>query len=64
MLFSGCQASDPAAPPMVTPTLTISRAKVALGTPVDMTYRFVVAPDAKFTSDFRVMVHLPIRTSS
>ena len=42
---------------MVTPTLTFSRAKVALGTPVDMTYKFVVAPDAKFTSDFHVMVH-------
>lgn len=42
---------------MVTPTLTVSRAKVALGTPVDMTYKFVVAPDAKFTADHTVMVH-------
>jgi hypothetical protein len=57
LLSAGCQASDPAAPPMVTPALTISRAKVALGTPVDMTYKFVVAPDAKITSDYTVMVH-------
>jgi len=42
---------------MVTPSLTFSRAKVALGTPVDMTYKFVVAPGAKFTADYKVMVH-------
>jgi len=42
---------------MVTPSVTISRPKVVLGTPVDMTYKFVVAPDAKFTADERVMVH-------
>ena len=57
LVFSGCQASDPAASPMVTPTITLSRSKVVLGTPVDMTYKFVVAPNAKFTADERVMVH-------
>jgi hypothetical protein len=56
-LLSACQASDPAAPPMVTPTLTLSRPKVALGGPIEMTYKFVVAADAKFTSDYHVMVH-------
>jgi len=42
---------------MVTPTVTMSRPKVVLGTPVDMTYKFVVANDAKFAADERVMVH-------
>jgi hypothetical protein len=56
-LVSACQASDPVASPMVTPALTLSRSKVALGGPVEMTYRFVVANDAKFTSDYHVMVH-------
>jgi hypothetical protein len=56
-LISACQASDPVAAPMVTPTLTLSRSKVALGGPIEMTYKFVVAGDAKFTSDYRVMVH-------
>ena len=32
--FSACQASDPAAPPMVTPRLTLSRSKVPLGAPI------------------------------
>ena len=56
-LVSACQASDPVATPMVTPTLTLNRQKVALGTPIEMTYKFVVASDAKFTSDYHVMVH-------
>src|SRR5882672_2910807 len=56
-LVSACQASDPVASPMVTPTLTLNRQKVALGGPIEMTYKFVVASDAKFTSDYHVMVH-------
>lgn len=55
--LSGCSASDPAAPPMVTPSVTLSRQKVVLGTPVEMTFKFVVAKDAKFTADEHVMVH-------
>ena len=54
---SGCQASDPDAPPMVTPTVTLSRQSVPLGTPIEMTYKLVVAKDAKFTTNYRVMVH-------
>jgi hypothetical protein len=54
---SGCGASDPAAPPMATPSLTVSPAKVPLGYPVDMTYKFVVASDATFAQDYHVMVH-------
>lgn len=54
---SACQANDPVATPMVTPTLTFNRARVPLGTPVEMTYKFVVAKDAKFTQDYHVMVH-------
>ncbi len=42
---------------MVTPTVTLSRQNVPVGTPVDMTYKFVVANDAKFTTNYHVMVH-------
>ena len=56
-VLSACQASDPVASPMVTPTLTLSRTNVALGSPIEMTYKFVVAPDAKFTQNYKVMVH-------
>ena len=47
-----------AAPPMATPSVTLSRDKVPLGGPVDITYKFVVAADAKFTQNYRVMVHV------
>jgi hypothetical protein len=57
LVGSGCQASDPTAPAMLTPTLTLSRQNVPLGTPIEMTYRFVVAKDAKFTTNYHVMVH-------
>jgi hypothetical protein len=54
---SGCSNDDPAAPPMATPSITLNPSRVPLGNPVDMTYKFVVAADAKFTQDYRVMVH-------
>jgi hypothetical protein len=54
---SGCSSDDPAAPPMATPSITLNPSRVPLGNPVDMTYKFVVAGDAKFTQDYRVMVH-------
>jgi hypothetical protein len=43
--------------PMAAATLTLNHSKVALGSPVEITYQFKVAKDAKFTQDFRVFVH-------
>jgi hypothetical protein len=53
-----CSRKESSAPPMATPSVTLSREKVPLGGPLDITYRFVVAPDAKFTQNYRVMVHV------
>jgi hypothetical protein len=55
---AGCSNDDPKAPPLATPSLTLKPSRVPLGYPIDMTYRFVVANDAKFTKDYRVMVHV------
>jgi hypothetical protein len=54
---AGCSSDDPKAPPMATPSITLNPSRVPLGNPVEMTYKFVVAGDAKFTQDYRVMVH-------
>jgi hypothetical protein len=54
---AGCSNDDPKAPPMATPSITLNPASVPLGNPIEMTYKFVVASDAKFTQDYRVMVH-------
>jgi hypothetical protein len=40
---------------LATPSITLSHDKVSLGSPIDITYTFVVAPDApRFTENYRV----------
>jgi hypothetical protein len=56
--LAACRKKEPAAPPMATPSLTLNHDKTPLGSPIDITYKFVVANDAKFTEDVRVMVHV------
>jgi hypothetical protein len=58
LLIPACRRKDTAAPAVATPSVTISRSKAPLGSPIDVTYRFVVANDAKLTEDYRVMVHV------
>lgn len=54
----GCGRGGDDAPPVATPSLTLSRPDAAIGSPMEMTYRFVVAPDAPaFAEDFSVFVH-------
>jgi hypothetical protein len=58
LLVSGCRQKSQPAPPMATPSVTLSSDKVPLGSPIDITYKFVVANDASFKQDYRVMVHV------
>jgi hypothetical protein len=44
-------------PPVAVPSAVSSPERAPLGSPIVMTYRFQVAPDAKFDRDYRVMVH-------
>jgi hypothetical protein len=53
-----CRRKDPEAPPVATPSVTLNRDRAPLGSPIDITYKFVVARDAKFDEDYRVMVHV------
>jgi hypothetical protein len=53
-----CSRGADTAPPIATPTVTVSRPAAAIGSPIDMSYRFVVAPDAPpLTEDYWVFVH-------
>src|SRR3954468_12249221 len=56
--LTACRRKEAPAPPMATPSVVVSHEKTPLGSPVDLTYKFVVANDAKFTEDLRVMVHV------
>jgi len=55
---SACRKKDAPAPPVATPSVTLSHDKAPLGSPVHIHYKFVVANDAHFTEDYRVMVHV------
>lgn len=56
--LAGCRRKEAAAPPVATPSLTINHDKAPLGSPLELTYKFVVANDAHFDQDYRVMVHV------
>ena len=56
---AGCRRAEAPVPPVATPSVTLSRDKAPLGAPIDVTYRFAVAPDApSFTENNRVFVHV------
>lgn len=55
---TACGRREDTDPPVATPTVTLARRDVALGSPLDVTYRFVVPPDAPpFADDYWVFVH-------
>jgi len=58
LLASACGRKDDSTPVVATPTVTLAHDKVPLGSPIDVTYKFVVANDAKFDEDYFVMVHV------
>ena len=53
-----CSRAEDNVAPVATPTVTVSKPAAAIGSPVQMTYRFVVAPNLPaFTDDYWVFVH-------
>jgi hypothetical protein len=58
LLSLACRRAEPPAPPVAAPTLTLNRDRTPLGSPVELTYRFSVSADARFSEDYRVMVHV------
>jgi hypothetical protein len=55
--LGGCRRRPPEEPPVATPSVTLSSEKAPLGSPIDITYRFEVAPDAPpFKENYRVFV--------
>jgi hypothetical protein len=56
--IAACGGNEPPAPPVANATLQVSRDSAPLGSPIDLTYKFVVASDARFDEDYRVMMHV------
>ena len=57
-LLTACHRKEAAAPPVATATVTLNHDRAPAGSPLELTYTFVVANDAKFTQDYRVMAHV------
>lgn len=55
---AACQRSDSEEAGMATPSVTLDRASIAVGSGLKITYKFVVAADAAFTRDYRVFAHV------
>src|SRR5262249_5625551 len=58
VIASSCARKEPEAAPVATPSVTLNRDRAPLGSPIDITYKFVVADGARFDEDYRVMVHV------
>jgi hypothetical protein len=55
---AACRRQAPEQPPVATPSFSINQKRVPLGSPVEVTYKFVVASDApSITENYRVFVH-------
>ena len=57
-MAAACGGKEEAAPPVATPTVTVNHAQAPAGSPLDITYKFVVADNARFEEDYRVFVHV------
>jgi len=53
-----CSSKPPAEPPVATTTVTFSKDRAAIGSPLRITYKFEVLPNATFDADYTVFVHV------
>jgi hypothetical protein len=57
-LATGCRRTVPREPPVATPSIAINHDRAPAASPIEITYKFVVASDAHFAEDYRVFVHV------
>ena len=57
-LAGACSSSEPREPAVATPTVTVNHDRAPAGSPLDITYKFVVAEGASFAEDYRVFAHV------
>ena len=57
LTVTGCSTPEDSTPPVGTMQVSLSRQKAALGSPVEVTYRFTLAQDAPNLGARRVFVH-------
>src|SRR5215204_4162788 len=56
--LTACRREEPEPPPVATPSFSVKQTRVPLGSPVEVTYKFVVEKNApRIKENFRVFVH-------
>jgi hypothetical protein len=56
--MAACRRKQPEPPPVATPSFSVNQTRVPLGSPIEVTYKFTVAPDAPpIKENYRVFVH-------
>ena len=55
---AGCNRDAEREPPVAAPTVTLSKDRAAIGSPLRITYKFQVADGAKIDGDYSVFVHV------
>jgi hypothetical protein len=58
LMVAGCSGKQDNEPAVATPSLSFSKDRVPIGSAVTLTYKFVVAPNARFDKDYWVFVHV------
>lgn len=58
VLAAGCGGERSQEPPVATATVALNHDRVPAGSPLEITYKFVVADNATFPEDFRVFSHV------
>jgi hypothetical protein len=58
VVVAACSKQETTQTPVATPTVTLSKDKAAIGSPIRITYRFEVLPDAKIDANHTVFVHV------
>jgi hypothetical protein len=58
LYVAACSRTEDTATPVATPTVSVARSQASIGSPLEMKYRFAVAPEAPaFAEDYWVFVH-------
>ena len=55
---AACSSNAPDEPPVATPSVTLDKSSAAIGSPLNITYKFEVAPNASIASDYLVFLHV------
>ncbi len=58
VVAAGCSGGDVDEPAVATPSVALNHTRVPIGSPLRLTYKFEVAPDAKIDGDYTVFVHV------